>query len=413
MTLTLKFHDSVRHLNDEALDVLTSESSVFFGRRWLRMLDAVDLPFMVRGELSLRYAIVSQGEVPVALAPCFITRSQNIYTPYALEKFFFSSWKKGFANAGGLSRVAVTVADLYHSLARLTGAGIDGGVFVTSPLSMRSGIICSPQSPELARQARELILQGLRELATSERLPLYFYGVDGDDAALREALNSTSFQEVFIYDDNVIDVPPGESLDAYLGQFKSDARRFLKKEMAHVRDAGVSFERVSRMGEMGELLERFYEVTYSKYGSEHIRHPPAFWSAIEQHVSPEAEAVVGYQGGEPIGFSLLLQKHDEVWFYRVGRAEAGASETPLYFNLGFYEPLRRAYELGARKLWLGPSAYETKRRRGARRHPLFSYLWIPGRWPRTVLQPYVSAYSRVTKAMAAGSPQKNRMRKTP
>lgn len=67
MTLTLKFHDSVSHLSDAELDALTSESSVFFGRRWFRMLDAVDLSAMARGELSLRYAIAYQQGTPVAL----------------------------------------------------------------------------------------------------------------------------------------------------------------------------------------------------------------------------------------------------------------------------------------------------------------------------------------------------------
>jgi predicted N-acyltransferase len=410
MTLTLKFHDSVSHLSDAELDVLTAEANVFFGRHWLRMLDAVDLAFMVRGELSPRYALVTQQGTPVALCPFFITRSKSIYPSYSPEKFFFTSWKGSFANAGGWSRVAVGVADLYHRLAWLSGAGVDGALVVTSPLSMRSSIACAAQPAELARRCREMILSGLKELAASERVPLFFYGVDSEETALREALTAASLQELFIFDDNVIDVR-GQGLEDYLGLFKSDVRRLLKREMAHARDAGVRFERVRRLGEMGEQLERFYEVTYSKYSKEHFRHPPAFWAALEQHVSPQAEALVAYQGSEALGFSLLLHKREEVWFYRVGRAEAGPAETPLYFNLAFYEPLRRAYELGARKLWLGPSGYETKRRRGARRQGLYSYLWIPGRWSRTVLRPYLSAYHRVTLAMGGSSSQGSRLRK--
>jgi predicted N-acyltransferase len=411
MTLSLKIHDSVGHLSDAELDALTADSSVFFGRHWLRMLEAVDLASLVRGELSLRYAIVTtQQGTPVALCPFFVTRSKTIYTPYSLEKFFFTSWKPGIAKGGGWGRVAVTVADLYQSLAWMSGAGAEGGICVTSPLSMRASITCAGPSPDVVRQARALVIQGLQEFAASEQLPIYFYGVDSEDTALREALTGAAFQELYIFDDNVIDVR-GENFEAWLGQFKSDARRLLKKEMASARDAGVRFERVSRLGEMGEQLERFYETTYSKYSKDHLRHPPAFWAALEQHVQPQAEAVVAYQGSEPIGFSLLLHKREDLWFYRVGRAEADASETPLYFNLAFYEPMRRAYELGAKRLWLGPSGYETKRRRGARRHGLYSYMWIPRRWSRTVLQPYLSVYAKVSQAMAGGSAQKTRMRK--
>lgn len=93
MTLTLKLHDSVSHLSDAALDALTGSANVFFGRRWLRMLDSMDLSSLVRGELSMRYAIVSQQDVPIALCPFFITRSKSIHPHYSLEKFFFTSWK--------------------------------------------------------------------------------------------------------------------------------------------------------------------------------------------------------------------------------------------------------------------------------------------------------------------------------
>ncbi len=183
--------------------------------------------------------------------------------------------------------------------------------------------------------------------------------------------------------------------------------------MVQAREGGVRFERVSRLGEMGEQLERFYEVTYSQYGKDHFYHPAWFWAALEQHVSPEAEAVVAMKGGEPVGFSLLLHKREELWFYRVGRAETGATDSALYFNLAFYEPLRRAYQLGARRLWLGPGAYETKRRRGARRHAVHGFLWIPRRWSRTILQPYLSLFSRLSRAQMDGGAQNPRVGKAP
>jgi hypothetical protein len=405
MSLTLTFHGSLSHLSDAALDALTAGASVFFGRRWLRMLDAVDLASLVRGDLSLRYAIVSQRGVPIALCPFFITRSKSIHPHYSLEKFFFTSWKADLErinpDSSSWSGLAVTVAEIYRRLAWVSGAGANGGVVVASPLSLRGGVLCTPQPAPVAQQARRLLIEGLRELAASERCPLYFYGVAEEEAALREALTAASFQEIFLFYDNVVDVP-GERIEDYLGQFKSDARRLLKKEMAQARSGGVRFERISRLGEMGEQLERFYEVTYSQYGKEHFCHPAWFWAALERHVVPEAEAVVAVEGAAPVGFSLLLHKQEEMWFYRVGRAETGATASALYFNLAFYEPIRRAYELGARRLWLGPGAHETKRRRGARRHAIYGYLWIPGRWSRTVLQPYISVFSRLSRAQAEG-----------
>ncbi|WP_438020336.1 GNAT family N-acetyltransferase [Sorangium sp. So ce315] len=416
MSLALTFHGSVSHLSDAELDALTAGASVFFGRRWLRMLDAVDLASLVRGELSLRYAIVSQQGVPIALCPFFITRSKTIHPHYSLEKFFFTSWKADLErlNPGSASwsGLAIAVADAYRRLAWLSGAGADGAVVVASPLSLRGGVLCAPQPTPVAERARKMVVEGLRELAASEQCPLYFYGVPEEDVALREALTGASFQELFLFYDNLVDVP-GEGLEDYLGKFKSDARRLLKKEMAQARREGVRFERVSRLGEMGGHFERFYEVTYSQYGKEHFRNPAWFWAALERHVSPEAEAVVAMKGAEPVGFSVLLHKQEDLWFYRVGRAETGASASALYFNLAFYEPMRRAYQLGARRLWLGPGGYETKRRRGARRHAVSGFLWIPRRWSRKVLRPYLSLFSRLSRAQVQGDPRSARMGEAP
>ncbi|WP_234023798.1 GNAT family N-acetyltransferase [Sorangium cellulosum] len=399
------------HLSDAELDALTAGANVFFGRRWLRMLDAVDLTALVRGEVSLRYAVVSEQGVPVALCPFFITRSRSIHPHYSLEKFFFTGWKADLErlnpSSSSWSGLAVAVADVYRRLAWLSGAGADSAVVAASPLSLRGGVLCAQQPAPAAARARRMIVEGLRELAASEQCPLYFYGVAEEDAALREALTEASFQELFLFYDNVIDVP-GERLEDYLGQFKSDARRLLKKEMAQARSDGVRFERLSRLGEMGDQLERFYEVTYSQYGKEHFHNPAWFWAALERHVSPEAEAVVAMKGAEPVGFSLLLHKQEELWFYRVGRAETGASTSALYFNLAFYEPMRRAYQLGARRLWLGPGGYETKRRRGARRHAISGFLWIPRRWSRTLLRPYLSLFSRLSRAQVEGDPRNAR-----
>jgi uncharacterized protein len=415
MTLTLQFHGSVSHLSDAALDALGAGPSMFLTRRWLRLLDALDLAPLVRGELSLRYAAVSRGGEVVALCPFFVTHSKSIHPHYSLEKFFFTGWKADLERLNpasrGWSEQAAAAASLYRALAWGSGAGAEGGVVVASPLSLRGGVLCAPGAADVAGRARSMIVEGLREVAAGEGLPLYFYGVDEGQVELREALLGASFQELFLFDDNVIDVC-GAGIDDYLGRFKSDARRRLKREMARPGDV-VRYERASGLGEMGAQLERFYEVTYSKYGEDHFAHPPWFWAALERHVAPQAEAVMALEGARPVGFSLLLHGGDDLWFYRVGRAEAGPAESPLYFNLAFYEPMRRAYQLGARRLWLGPGGYETKRRRGARRHPVYGYLWIPRRWSRAVLRPYLSLFSRLNRGHVAGEPHRPRVDAAP
>lgn len=411
MTLRSRFHDSLAHLSDAELDTLTAESSVFLGRRWLRMLDAVDLSPLVRGKVSLQYAIAYDGDTPLALCPFFVTSGGDIHPHYSFKKFFFTGWRADLErlspNSRGWSALAAGAASVYYSLARHSGVAMDRAVIVASPLSLRGGIACAPGAAELQLRTRCTIIEGLRQLALEECCPLYFYGVEEQDTALRDALTAGAFQQLFLFHDNYIDVP-GQRFDDYLGQFKSDARRRLRKEMGIAQTAGVRIERVSRLADMGALFERFYEVTYSKYGKTHFCHPPWFWAALEQHVSPLVEALVAFKGSEPIGFSLLLRDLKDLWFYRVGRAVAEPMEA-LYFNLAFYEPMRRAYALGARRLWLGPGGYETKRLRGARRRPVYGYTWLPRLWSRSVLRPYLSVFSRLNHAQTGGHTTNRRL----
>jgi predicted N-acyltransferase len=401
VNLTLRIQDSLSHLSDEALDALTAKANVFFGRRWLRMLESLDLSWMARGTLSLRYVVVSDGQAPVALCPFISTRSKSIYFHYSLEKFFFTAWRGEFerlnpANARWGQQV-FTLVNLYRRLVWAAGAGVDGCMMAASPLSTRGGIVCAPMPTDVVRRARRMIIEALRGLAGEERLPLCFYGVEQDDAELRQVLADAAFHEFFLFHDNLIELT-GQSLEDYLGRFRSDVRRRFKREMARVQEVGLRLERTSGIGALGDHMEHLYEATYSRYGDDHFRHPAWFWKSLERYLSPEAEAVVAFQGATPVGFSLLLHKGEDLWFYRVGRRyEEAQADASLYFNLAFYEPIQRAFQVGARRLWLGPSAYETKRRRGARRHALYSYIWLPRRRSRALLLPYVSVFSSLSR----------------
>src|SRR5437867_4883055 len=125
-------------------------------------------------------------------------------------------------------------------------------------------------------------------------------------------------------------------MDKYLNQFRSNARHRFKREMKQAQEAGVRFETSNDLARLGDCLETLYDSTYSKYGEDHFYHPAKFWSALEKFLGPQAEAIVAYRGGEPVGFSLLLNKQDDLWFYRVGRSYKGnESQASTYFNLAF------------------------------------------------------------------------------
>jgi predicted N-acyltransferase len=409
MDFTVRVLDSLTSFTDEQLDRVTATASVFFDRRWFRMLDAIDLEPLVRGRIAKRYVVVCRDAEPVAVCPFIVTRSESIYFFYSLKKFFFTSWQAELLRMNPEKAAFIRwiggVVAAYLGFARATGAGTEGWVLAVSPISHRGDIAIAPVPAADEQAVREKVIDALQEVASAENLPLCFFGVQQEKESLRQTLLRREFAELFLIYDNLLQLPVS-SFSEYLDLFRSDARRLFNREMKQAREAGVEFRITHEIDEVSGSLERLYDATYSKYGEEHFHHPASFWSALGRFVAPHAEALVAYRDGQPVGFSALLHKNDDLYFWRVGRRYDGeVADTPVYFNLAFYEPVKRALELGAKRLWLGSGAWEAKRRRGAVGHALYSYIWFPRRWSRWVLMPYLDNFSRISQEQQAAATQ--------
>jgi predicted N-acyltransferase len=409
MDFTARVLDSLTSFTDEQLDRVTATAGVFFDRRWFRMLDALDLESLLRGKIAMKYVVVTRDKQPVAVSPFIVTRSESIYFFYSLKKFFFTSWQSELLRMNPEKAAFIRwiggVVSAYLGFARATGAGTEGWVLAVSPISHRGDVAIAPMPANDEQAVREKVIDSLQDVAKNENLPLSFFGVQQEKNSLRQALIRREFAELFLIYDNVLELPVS-SFAEYLDLFRSDARRLFNREMKQAREAGIQFSITRDLDEVSTALERLYDATYSKYGEEHFHHPASFWSALGRHVAPHAEALVAHRDGEPVGFSALLHKNDDLYFWRVGRSYDGeVADTPVYFNLAFYEPVKRALELGAKRLWLGSGAWEAKRRRGAVGHALFSYIWFPRRWSRWVLMPYLDNFSRISQEQQAAATQ--------
>jgi predicted N-acyltransferase len=405
MDFTARVLNSLSSFADKQLDRVSENASVFHSRGWFRMLDAIDLEPLLRGKMVLRYVVVCRGSELVAICPFLVTRSESIYFFYSLKKFFFTSWQAELLRMNpekaSFVRWIGGVVAAYLAFARATGAGTGGWVLAVSPLSHRGDIALARMTAEEESIVRDKVVDTLQQVAADENLPLCFFGIQQEKEELRNALLRQNFAELFLVHDNLLELQV-TSFAEYLDMFRSDARRLFNREIKQAREADIRFEIVRDLEEVSGCLERLYDATYSKYGEEHFHHPASFWSALGRYVAPHAEAVVAYRGSEPVGFSALLHKNEDLYFWRVGRSyEREVGEAPVYFNLAFYEPVKRAIELGAKRIWLGSGAWEAKRRRGAIGHALYSYIWFPRRWARWVLMPYLETFTRISQQQMA------------
>ncbi len=388
---------SLAELGDEVLDRITADSSIHLDRRWLRLIDAVDLATCLRGALDLAYAVAYLGDDPVAVCPFFRSASPTLYFAFSIDRFYLTGWQKELARVAperaGLLRLVRPLFAAYRACLRATGALPRPWIMATSPLSPRGGIAVAAIGEERAGAARAAVIDALKGLAAEDGSILAFFGVAEDDQGLRRALGQASFDEVFFGHDMAVDLPEG-GFSAYLDGFKASRRKMMLKEMEAVRREGIRFAVETDLRRLGPALEQLYDRTASKYNDEHVRHPPELWDALQQKLGPSAEAICAWRGESLVAFSELLHKRD-LWVPHTGRLHA--DEGPVYFSVALYEPIRRAYELGATRVWFLPGAFESKRRRGALGHALYSCFWCPRVRSRLLLMPWIRAFGRMSE----------------
>lgn len=393
--------DSLRGLSDAELDRVTSGASVFFDRRWLRLLDELDLGPLLHGAVSFRYAVVRRDGELQALCPFFVTESPSIHLAYSFEKTYFSGWPEELARIDPRkARLARWLSRLLAGLRRasqLAGIWPSKWIVAVSPLSFRGGVAVAPLASADRAAATRALLGALQAVAEDEGAAAWFYRFPAADQELRDALGACGFDELFLLQDSVIEDLDG-GLEGYLRRFQGTKRRKLKSEIAKAKSSGLRFESAKSVAGLEPEIARLYAGTYAKYGPEYFAHPPSFWSSVAERLGPCSDFVLAYRGEQLVGFTLLLHKNGDLWAYRCGKLEEERKAGDfLYFSLGFYEPMRRAAELSAKRLWLGPGAWGTKHHRGAVGVPLHGAFYFPRRATRAALLPYLRLFSRGTQ----------------
>jgi predicted N-acyltransferase len=402
MAYSASIVDSLSRFTDEELQAVTGHADIFLDWRYLRMCERIDLAEACRGALAFRFVAVTSGGALVALCPFLVTRSPSILYPYSLEKLYFTSWQDQLLRINPESaswiRYAVFGANAYRQFVRRIGTGIEGLVLVTSPMSTRGGVAC--REAEDTERVHDAVIEALKGVASDERLPLCFNAIP-ESSPLAGALGRAGFAQVFYVFDNELTIGDG-GIEGYLKQFAPKVRRNFKAEMRFAEKAGYRFELCRNLDPIKTEITDSYSNTYGKYGEEYFVHPASFWTKLAGFLDANVETIIVRKGDRFAGFTTMLHKGDEMYVYRLGRvAHDDGEEPPIYFDLMAWQPIKRAAELGKKRIWLASGAWEAKRHRGAHGRPFYRHFWFPSTRSRLLLGPFVSVFARINRAQVS------------
>jgi predicted N-acyltransferase len=384
---------SLAAFSDAELDRVTRSSCLQLSRPWLRLVDAIDLQPLIGETVQLRYVIARRAGELIGLCPFFIAAHPSVRFANSFEKAFFTGLKdellRGADASPELVRWLMLFLRQYRRLLHLLRIRTDGWLLAVSPLSFRGGIPTVTLDDFQRRAVQAAIIARLKQLAAAENLPLCLMCVPGEDEPLRQCARAQGLEELFLSYDLYIPLP-GTRVDDFLAAQTRKRRARIRNEMKHQQRNGVTLQPLADWNDFAPEMTRMYENVYAQYG-EHFSYPPALWRALSQQLGAQAQAIVARKGDETLGFTTLLhdgKRDGDLMVYRIGRRSAEETDR-IYFDLVFYEPLRRAYALGCKRLWVGAGAFAGKLHRGAVGHPLFAYMWLPTPRARLLLLPYL------------------------
>lgn len=280
------------------------------------------------------------------------------------------------AGSGTAAEVAVPV----FSGADLTGSSSDWNAQLAGrslPTLPADGFLVGPRegyqtqilrtTPQPAPGAVSRLLAELRARAADEACVAMY--LNTEDVRLFRAAGASA-PAVLLECDAWIPVPEG-GFDTWITELTAKRRNSVGKEMAAFTAAGYRIRHLP-LRECSADIVALAVSTESKYGFESgMAEDLATFHKHEQCLGDDAMVALCTRDDTPVGFCLYYEWHDTVFLRWAGFDYSRLRNAFEYFNLLYYEQLRRAAERNIRWIHAGVKASKAKVLRGAVIRPLW------------------------------------------
>lgn len=216
------------------------------------------------------------------------------------------------------------------------------------------------------RRIIEELLSAAEALSTSLRAPLWFSDVLADDVLLMDTLKGAGYLSSRYLPLAEIEIR-WKTFEDYVDALKNESKNVAKdirRERNRCRAAGVFLEEPTELRDREETFIQLANQTYGKHGDLSFPFQEGFFSSLRQAVGEKLVICNAQMDDKVLGFVTMLSDGNTAWAGSYGLDYTNDASRFVYFNLVLQWPVRKAIELGLKKLVLGRGHYELKLRRG-------------------------------------------------
>jgi predicted N-acyltransferase len=328
----------------DTIDKLSDDS--FFTYGWFKTLESFGrIPQPL-------YLTANNAGQPFGLVPCFVDRVNDFFYwgPNILPFF-----KRGL----NLSRKMGYNANL---------------LLCYSPACCRTKILLKDKSNE--RQVLKSFSREIDNICKENKVLFssFLFVSEFDEPLMKglESLNYIRFPNVVTF---YLDIS-FKDFEEYLKTLKTDRRRTIRHEIKKCHENEVILKEELFEEDIIEKLSDLGANVSSKYNpSQQTKLDPSFFRILGKYAKNNAKLFVARRNDQVIGFSIGLHHKNILDMYMYGCDYRSLTNTTfIYFNLGYYEPIKFAINNDVKKIYFRYLNEKAKVARGCRPEQTYSFV---------------------------------------
>jgi len=284
----------------------------------------------------------------------------------------------------------------FYYLRFFHGMGSSRAFVCASPWGYYSGIECYQDNENEVYAA---FIQYIDELVKERKLLLSgFTYVPESSQALRDHLEANGYRPFPNLPTTFIELK-GKSFDEYVSSIPSKRnRRAIRSERRKAAPLTIewyeedSLDTTSYGRPLVETLKALHDQAWIKYNDTPSPLNERFLAELWRIDKENLRLCLAHLDGRIIAFCLLRVLGDTAHALMMGKDYDCAEDYYAYFNVVYYEPICRGLDEGWKMIYLRPSVYEAKLRRGCKLEPL--YLYVKGHNP--IIKALLDLYIELT-----------------
>jgi len=337
--------DNVDYLDTDRWDALTKHASLFFSRRYLRVLEDA-----APDNLQQRYALIFRGREPVAAVAA------------QLVDISLARVGKARKHPRAVERPLERLDERMLVCGNLLSWGMHG---VCMAPHEDPALVWPAVAEALYRIRRADKLSGDTDLIMVKDLT-------AEHEAAVSVLRRFSYRAHETDPNMVLEFSPHwKSYEDYLTNLTSKYRSTCRQIDRKVAEAGCTIEHLNaaEIGRQAENLHALYVQTHSNAKFRPVTLRADFLPTLADYLGDDFRCRVIQRDSQLLGFVTSLRDGRTSVGYNIGFDREAALEIPLYLRL-LNAVVEDAISLGGRRLSLGRTALEPKARLGAKPQPM-------------------------------------------